>query len=62
MKKFKGKRVRRYSTQINKEGDKMTLDELNLLKDEQSKIEQKKSDVQESLKDYFDIIPFALAG
>ncbi|MBI5541386.1 MAG: DNA sulfur modification protein DndD [Bacteroidia bacterium] len=45
-----------------KEGDKMTLEELNLLKDEQSKLEQKKIDVQESLKDYFDIIPFALAG
>jgi len=45
-----------------KEGDKMTLDELNLLKDEQVKLEQKKTEVQESLKDYFDIIPFALAG
>jgi len=45
-----------------KEGDKMTLDELNTLKDEQSKLEQKKTEVQESLKDYFDIIPFALAG
>lgn len=45
-----------------REGDKMTIDELNLLKDEQSKLELKKLDVQESLKDYFDIIPFALAG
>jgi len=45
-----------------KEGDKMTLDELNSLKDEQSKLEQKKNEVQESLKQYFDIIPFALAG
>jgi len=45
-----------------KEGDKMTLDELNSLKDEQSKLEQKKNKVQESLKQYFDIIPFALAG
>ena len=40
----------------------MTLDELNSLKDEQTKLEQKKTEVQESLKDYFDIIPFALAG
>lgn len=45
-----------------REGDKMTLDELNLLKEEQIKLEQKKTDVQESLKEYFDIIPFALAG
>ncbi len=45
-----------------REGDKMTLDELNLLKEEQTKLEQRKTDVQESLKDYFDIIPFALAG
>lgn len=45
-----------------KEGDKMTLDELNLLKEEQTNLEQKKTEVQENLKDYFDIIPFALAG
>lgn len=45
-----------------REGDKMTLEELNIFKEEQSKLEQKKLDVQESLKDYFDIIPFALAG
>ncbi len=45
-----------------KEGEKMTLDELNILKSEQSKLEQKKIEAQESLKDYFDIIPFALAG
>lgn len=45
-----------------KEGDKMTLDELNSLKDEQTTLEQKITEVQESLKDYFDIIPFALAG
>jgi len=45
-----------------REGDKMTLEELNTFKDEQLKLEQKKIDVQESLKDYFDIIPFALAG
>ncbi len=45
-----------------KEGDNITLDELNLLKDDYAKLEQKKTAVQESLKDYFDIIPFALAG
>lgn len=45
-----------------KEGDKMTLDELNLLKEEQAKLELRKTEVQEGLRDYFDIIPFALAG
>lgn len=45
-----------------REGDKMTLEELNELKDEQIKLEQKKLNVQENLKEYFDVIPFALAG
>lgn len=45
-----------------REGDKMTLEELNELKDEQTKLEQKKLGVQENLKEYFDVIPFALAG
>lgn len=45
-----------------REGDKMTLDELNDLKAEQFNLELKKLEVQESLKDYFDVIPFALAG
>lgn len=45
-----------------REGDKMTLEELNELKDEQTKLEQKKLAVQENLKEYFDVIPFALAG
>lgn len=45
-----------------KEGEKMTLEELNSLKEELTELEQKKNIVQESLRDYFDIIPFALAG
>ncbi len=45
-----------------KEGDKMTLDELNDLKNEQISIEEKKTIVQENLKDLFDVIPFAFAG
>jgi len=45
-----------------KEGEKMTLEELNSLKEELADLEQKKNIVQESLRDYFDIIPFALAG
>ncbi len=59
---LKEKEAEEIQRRLIKEGDKMTLDELNLLKEEQSRIEQKKSEVQESLKDYFDIIPFALSG
>lgn len=45
-----------------REGDKMTLEELNLRKEEQAKLEQQKNEIQEKLKDLLDIIPFALAG
>jgi len=45
-----------------REGDKMTLEELSELKKEQIKLEEKKLSIQENLKEYFDIIPFALAG
>jgi DNA sulfur modification protein DndD len=45
-----------------REGDKMSLDELNSLKDEQAKLNQEILTKQESLKELFDIIPFALAG
>ena len=45
-----------------RDGDKMTLDELNVLKQEQIELETKKNELQEQLKDYFDLIPFALAG
>lgn len=45
-----------------REGDKMSVEDLNILKEEQTKLEYKKAEVQESLKDYFDVIPFALAG
>lgn len=43
-------------------GDKMTLEELNSLKEEQRAMEQQKNKIQEKLKDLLDIIPFALAG
>ena len=43
-------------------GDKMTLEELNSLKEEQREMEQQKNKIQEKLKDLLDIIPFALAG
>jgi DNA sulfur modification protein DndD len=45
-----------------REGDKMTLDELNSLKIEQARLEQSKNEIQDKLKDLLDIIPFALAG
>jgi DNA sulfur modification protein DndD len=45
-----------------RDGDKMTLEELNIYKQEQTILETKKMDIQEQLKDYFDLIPFALAG
>lgn len=45
-----------------RDGDKMTLEELNTFKQEQATLEAKKIELQEQLKDYFDLIPFALAG
>lgn len=45
-----------------RDGDKMTVEELNVFKLEQTKLEEKKNELQEQLKDYFDLIPFALAG
>jgi DNA sulfur modification protein DndD len=45
-----------------REGDKMTLDELNSLKEEQARLEHTKNEIQEKLKDLLDVIPFALAG
>lgn len=45
-----------------REGDKMSLEELNILKEEQATLEQQKNEIQDKLKDLFDLIPFALAG
>lgn len=45
-----------------RDGDKMTLEELNDLKTQQSELELRKNELQDQLKDYFDLIPFALAG
>jgi len=44
------------------EGEKMTLEELNGIKDERNELEIKKIGIQEKLKDLFDLIPFALSG
>ncbi len=40
----------------------MTLEELNSLKEEKDEIEKQKESLQDKLKEYFDIIPFGLAG
>lgn len=45
-----------------REGDKMSLEELNDLKKEQEQLVQAIAAKQEGLKELFDIIPFALAG
>lgn len=45
-----------------REGDKMSIEELNELKNEQTKLNQEITTKQEALKDFYDIIPFALAG
>lgn len=45
-----------------REGDKMTLEELTKLREDQESINQEILNKQESLKELYDIIPFALAG
>ncbi len=45
-----------------REGDKMSLEELNELKAEQANLNQEIVIKQDGLKELFDIIPFALAG
>lgn len=45
-----------------REGNKMTVEELNILKDEEAALSAKIELLQESLKDSFDLIPFGLTG
>jgi DNA sulfur modification protein DndD len=44
------------------EGNQMTLEQLNKLKEEESFLNSKLSLLQENLKELFDLIPFGLAG
>jgi len=44
------------------EGNKMTLEQLNKLKEEETDLNQKMSELQDGLKELFDLIPFGLAG
>ncbi|MCU7586173.1 DNA sulfur modification protein DndD [Riemerella anatipestifer] len=44
------------------EGNMMTLEQLNELKKEEISLTEKISDIQDGLKDLFDLIPFGLSG
>lgn len=44
------------------EGNMMTLEQLNLLKNDENSLNEKISELQNDLKDLFDLIPFGLAG
>lgn len=49
-------------TKLIQEGNQMTLEQLNKLKEEEVQINQKLTQLQENLKELFDLIPFGLAG
>ncbi len=44
------------------EGNQMTLEQLNILKEEETTLNTKLTELQNSLKELFDLIPFGLAG
>lgn len=44
------------------EGNMMTLEQLNELKTEETSLTEKINDIQDGLKDLFDLIPFGLSG
>lgn len=56
------KEVEDIQRKLIREGEKMTVDELMELKIDQSKLEEKKTEIQEQLRELFDLIPFGLAG
>lgn len=56
------KEVEEIQRKLIREGDRMSLEELNALKAGQLSLEQKIVDKQSELKELLDIIPFALAG
>ncbi len=61
-KNLKEKEVADIQIKLIREGDKMSLEELQKFKETQSTLELQKSETQEQLKELFDLIPFALAG
>src|SRR5690606_7959560 len=56
------KEVEDIQRKLIREGEKMTIEELMELKEKQAKLENKKTETQEKLRDLFDLIPFGLAG
>lgn len=61
-KSSKEKEAEELQRRLIRDGEKMTLEELNRLKEEGSGLEQKKNGLQDQLRELFDLIPFALAG
>lgn len=59
---YKQKQAEEIQQKLIREGEKMTLEELNKLKEEKAEIEAQKEALQDKLKEYFDVIPFGLAG
>jgi len=58
----KSKEAEDIQRRLIRDGEKMTLEELNGLKEDQLNLEGKKLQTQEKLKELYDLIPFALAG
>jgi DNA sulfur modification protein DndD len=59
---YKQKQAEEIQQKLIREGEKMTLEELNKIKEEKAEIEKQKEALQDKLKEYFDVIPFGLAG
>lgn len=51
-----------YQRILIRDGEKITLEELTQLKIEQTELEDKKKSLQDNLRDFYDLIPFSLAG
>lgn len=58
----KEKEAEEIQRKLIREGDKMSIEELNELKENQQELQNSQNELADRLKDYLDIIPFALAG
>lgn len=58
----KSKEAEDIQKRLIRDGDKMTIDELDKLKEQKGLLEIKKTELQDKLKELFDLIPFALSG
>lgn len=56
------KEIEAVQRKLIREGERMTLEELNTFRFQKSELEQKLEDLQIQLRELFDLIPFALAG